>query len=76
MSDCKQVRDYIYDYVDKQISTDEAEHLLEHLNLCKHCFTQYEFLCLLKRLNQKIGNAENASESLKQRIFSEMDKES
>ena len=53
MINCEQVRSVIYAYLDRELSRSEAKAILEHVQKCKHCFSELEFEKILKRLTRR-----------------------
>ena len=69
MMNCKEAAQLFYEYMDKELSTEDIAKLEEHLKLCKPCLGHFEFDQALKSLVQKKSDQLSIPESIKEQIL-------
>jgi anti-sigma factor (TIGR02949 family) len=64
---CEEVLKKLFDYIDCELDSNDAEELEMHLRECRHCFDRVEFERLLKNRIHSLKK-EKSSQSFKERI--------
>ena len=64
---CEEVLKKLFDYIDFELDSDDAQLLEMHLRDCRHCFDRVEFERLLKNRMRNLQK-EKSSQSLQERI--------
>lgn len=67
MQSCEKVIQSVWDYLDREIAAEGVAELQKHLDLCRSCFTRFEFERMLREaMRAKTNHA--CPEKLKIRI--------
>ncbi len=70
MTNCQDVASELHEYLDRELSPEEAERLERHLELCPTCYQLVMFESGVIKLIKRDCGAETAPQSLKNRIRS------
>jgi mycothiol system anti-sigma-R factor len=68
-SDCHEVLDRVYEYVDGEMTAEDVAWIREHLATCEECLTEYHLDVALKALVRRCCGCDSAPEDLRQRIL-------
>jgi mycothiol system anti-sigma-R factor len=66
--DCQEAARALYDYLDRELDGRAVSQIQNHLEKCRHCFGNYQFNAVLKKLIQKMGTQMTLSANLELRI--------
>ncbi len=69
MSDCNEVTERLYEYLDRELTTDEVCEVQAHLSRCPSCFELERFESGVIRLVRRRCGSERAPEHLRERLL-------
>ncbi|SDQ07846.1 mycothiol system anti-sigma-R factor [Quadrisphaera sp. DSM 44207] len=67
-SDCREVLDRVYEYVDGELGPHDLDLIRVHLAECAPCLRQYDLEALVKQLVRRSCQEDRAPEALRLRI--------
>ncbi len=70
-TDCREVLDRVYEYLDSEVTPEDVEKIRQHLEECGPCLAEYDLEHHLKVLVRR-SCCEAAPESLRVRILSQI----
>jgi mycothiol system anti-sigma-R factor len=68
-TDCREVLDRVYEYLDREMTSDDCDKIRVHLEECAHCLRQYNLDEALKALIRRSCGCEPAPQTLRARIL-------
>ena len=70
--DCRAAVDHLYDYLDGELTTADADLVRAHLEACAHCFRFFDFEAAFLRFIEARRRGEHASPELRRRILDKL----
>lgn len=67
--DCRAAVDRLYDYLDGELSSADADRVRAHLETCAHCFQFFDFEAAFLRFLEARREAAGAPPELRRRIL-------
>jgi mycothiol system anti-sigma-R factor len=68
-TDCREVLDRVYEYLDGEMSDLDAARIQQHLEECGPCLSEHDLDRMLKALLRRSCSCEQAPEELRARIL-------
>ncbi len=69
MSDCNEVTEQLYEYLDRELTMEEVCEVQAHLSRCPSCFELERFESGVIKLVRRECGSERAPESLRERLL-------
>lgn len=69
---CQQALERVYEFLDQEITEEQADEIRMHLAACEPCFDEVETRVALKALIKRCCSGERAPDALRLRIVTEV----